>query len=99
MRKKFIFYGQVQGIGFRFRASRSARKHKITGWVKNNDDGSVTLVTEGSEKNIENLINYLKNYLQGKIENIRVLIEEESIEKEEGLEGFKIYQNITKENL
>jgi len=85
MRKKFIFYGKVQGIGFRFRASRSARKHKITGWVKNNDDGSVTLATEGSEKNIENLINYLKNYLQGKIENI-----EESIEKEEGLKAFEI---------
>jgi len=85
MRKRIIFYGDVQGIGFRFRASRSARKHKIAGWVKNNDDGSVTLVTEGSEKNIESLINYLKNYFQGKIENI-----EENIEKEEGLEGFKI---------
>lgn len=85
MRKKIIFYGDVQGIGFRFQASRSARKHKIAGWVKNNSDGSVTLVTEGSEKNIESLINYLKNYFQGKIENI-----EENIEKEEELEGFKI---------
>ena len=85
MRKKFIFYGKVQGINFRFTAKMLARKHNLVGWVENNNDGSVTLVAEGTEKNIESLINYLKNYFQGKIENI-----EENIEKEEGFIDFEV---------
>lgn len=88
MRKKFIFYGQVQGVNFRFTAQMLARKHNLAGWVKNNDDGSVTLMAEGSEENIESLINNLKNYFQDNIENI---IEAEIVEKEEGLKGFEIH--------
>ena len=85
MKKKFIFYGRVQGIGFRFRAEMLAKKFNIFGWVENNEDGSVTLVVEGLEKDIENLINNLKDYFQDNIENIK-----EDIEKDEGLIDFKI---------
>ena len=85
MKKKFIFYGQVQGMGFRFRAAMLSGKYNISGWVENNDNGSVTLVAEGAKKNIESLINNLKDYFQDNIENIQ-----ESIEKDEGLIDFKI---------
>lgn len=85
MRKKIIFYGKVQGVGFRYAIKMLAEKFNIFGWVKNNNDRSVTLVAEGLEKNIENLINGLKNYFQDNIENI-----EESIEKDEGLIDFEI---------
>lgn len=85
MRKRIIFYGQVQGIGFRFRTAVLAKKFNIFGWVKNNNDGSVTLVAEGLEENIESLINNLKDYFQDNIENIK-----EIIEKEEGLIDFEI---------
>ncbi len=85
MKKKFIFYGRVQGIGFRFRAEMLAKKFNIFGWVENNDDGGVTLIAEGAEENIESLINNLKDYFQDNIENIK-----ESIEKGEGLIDFKI---------
>jgi len=85
MRKKFIFYGQVQGVGFRFRVAMLAKKYNLTGWVENNDGGGVILVAEGLEENIESLINCLKDYFQDNIENI-----EESIEKDEGLIDFEI---------
>jgi len=85
MRKKIIFYGQVQGIGFRFRVEMLAKKFNIFGWVENNYNGSVTLVAEGLEKNIESLVDRLKVYFQGNIENI-----EESVEKDEGLIDFEI---------
>jgi len=85
MYKKFIFYGQVQGIGFRDAAKMFAEKFNIFGWVENNDNGSVTLAAEGVEENIESLINNLKDYFQDNIENIK-----ESIEKDEGLIDFKI---------
>jgi acylphosphatase len=85
MKKKFIFYGKVQSVGFRFRADMLAKKYNIFGWVENNDDGSVLLIAEGGEANIEKLINNLRIYFQDNIENI-----EESVEKDEGLIDFKI---------
>ena len=85
MKKKFIFYGQVQGIGFRFTTQMLVRKYNLVGWVENSDNGSVILVAEGAKKDIESLINNLKDYFQDNIENI-----EESVEKDEGLIGFKI---------
>jgi len=85
MRKKIIFYGKVQGVGFRYAAKMLAEKHNLVGWVENNNDGSVTLIVGGLKKDIENLINNLKDYFQDNIENI-----EESVEKDEGLIDFEI---------
>jgi len=85
MKKKFIFYGRVQGVNFRFIAKKLAEKYHISGWVENNNDGSVTLIAEGAEENIESLINNLKDYFQDNIENIK-----ENIEKDEGLIDFEI---------
>lgn len=85
MVKKVIFYGGVQGIGFRAAAQMLAEKYNIAGWVKNNDDGSVGLVAEGLEENIENFIDHLKKYFQDNIEKTI-----ESIEDEKELKGFEI---------
>lgn len=85
MKKKFIFYGKVQSVGFRFRAEMLAKKYNIFGWVENNDNGSATLVAEGVKKDIESLINNLKYHFQDNIEDIK-----ETIEKDEGLIDFKI---------
>ncbi|MGH8014978.1 MAG: acylphosphatase [Candidatus Zixiibacteriota bacterium] len=52
--------GQVQGVGFRFFCHRLASSLKITGWVKNNYDGSVLVRAEGDRSQIEELINNLK---------------------------------------
>ena len=40
MRKHYRFYGEVQGVGFRYRASQAARSLELTGWVRNDYDGS-----------------------------------------------------------
>ena len=39
--------GQVQGVGFRYRARYAAQSLELTGWVENEDDGSVTLEVQG----------------------------------------------------
>jgi acylphosphatase len=85
MRKRFIFYGQVQGVGFRYAAKMLAEKYNLVGWVENNNDGSVALVVEGLKNNIQSVINSLKDYFQDNIENI-----EEKMEKDEGLIDFEI---------
>lgn len=77
--KKITFYGKVQGVGFRYFSSKFAKKLKITGWVKNNEDGTVTLVAQGEEKNIEALINYLKLFFKGKIEKTEVQAKKQEI--------------------
>ena len=39
VRKHIYFSGQVQGVGFRYRAKNAARANDLTGWVDNLWDG------------------------------------------------------------
>lgn len=41
------FVGEVQGVGFRWTCRTIASSIGLTGWVKNEDDGSVTLELQG----------------------------------------------------
>lgn len=61
IRKEFHFEGNVQNIGFRFEVQSHAKPLGITGYAKNNDDGSVTAELQGTQKNINKVITYLKN--------------------------------------
>ena len=53
--------GRVQGVGYRYSAARAAAKYRISGWVRNNFDGSVELECEGFAKDIDNFIAWLKS--------------------------------------
>lgn len=61
IRKEFHFEGNVQNIGFRFEVQSHAKPLGVTGYAKNNDDGSVTAELQGTQKNINKVITYLKN--------------------------------------
>lgn len=56
IRKRIVFSGWVQGVGFRWRARQAAQLFGCTGWVKNEYDGSVTMEIQGSEEQIEQVI-------------------------------------------
>jgi acylphosphatase len=43
------FQGRVQGVGFRYTVISLSSSHAVTGYVRNDFDGSVELVAEGSE--------------------------------------------------
>lgn len=47
------FIGTVQGVGFRYTTKEIAKRFAVTGFVKNEEDGSVTLVAEGEEKELQ----------------------------------------------
>ena len=47
-RRHWHFTGSVQGVGFRYRAQYAARSLELTGWVRNEEDGSVTLEVQGA---------------------------------------------------
>lgn len=61
IRKHYIFYGNVQGVGFRYRAYYAAREYNVSGWVKNLYDGSVELEAEGTAEDIEAMLLAIQN--------------------------------------
>jgi len=54
-RLQAIVRGDVQGVGFRYFVQRKAQQLGLSGWVRNNDDGTVELVAEGSRQQLEQL--------------------------------------------
>ena len=70
IRKHIIFYGRVQGVGFRYYAVQKANQLGLTGWVKNLYDGSVEMEVEGEEPLIDQLIIFLQNRTYVWIENM-----------------------------
>ncbi len=59
-RANVFFSGMVQGVGFRFTASRLAGQSGLVGYVKNLHDGKVELMVQGEEEKISDLIYNLK---------------------------------------
>jgi acylphosphatase len=49
-RLHIIIFGRVQGVFFRSNTQKQARKLNLTGWVRNNSDGTVEIVAEGSQE-------------------------------------------------
>lgn len=61
VRKHITFHGRVQGVGFRYTAKYLARSLRLSGWVKNEWDGTVTLEIQGREALIQKLLVGLNN--------------------------------------
>lgn len=59
-RKHFVFYGEVQGVGFRYSARMIANSLSLTGWVENEYDGSVTAEVQGSPYDIDAFLERLR---------------------------------------
>jgi acylphosphatase len=54
------FRGEVQGVGFRVIAARLARGFPVTGWVRNDGDGSVTLEVQGELEALQRFLASLR---------------------------------------
>ncbi len=61
IRKYILFYGRVQGVGFRYYAVNKANQLGLTGWVRNLPDGTVEMEVQGEEPLIDELIIFLQN--------------------------------------
>ncbi|MBR6967650.1 MAG: acylphosphatase [Ruminococcus sp.] len=68
IRRHIIFYGCVQGVGFRWKAKHTAVRYGISGWVRNLDDGSVEMEAEGTPRDIDDLTETLRNHSWGSVE-------------------------------
>ncbi len=56
IRKRIVFTGSVQGVGFRWRAKHAAELCRCTGWCRNAWDGSVVMEIQGEQEAIDAVI-------------------------------------------
>ncbi|MDU5336895.1 acylphosphatase [Enterococcus sp.] len=60
MKKHINVTGRVQGVGFRYTTYQMAVEIGLTGTVKNEDNGSVTIEAVGTREQIDQLLEKLK---------------------------------------
>lgn len=58
IRVHLIVSGKVQGVWFRESTRLKAVELAVKGWVKNRPDGTVEIVAEGMEPNINNFVEW-----------------------------------------
>ena len=79
IRKHLVFSGIVQGVGFRWRARRAAEAFGVSGWVRNDWSGTVTMELQGTETQIESVLAAIGRGTYIRIEGVearRIPIEE-----------------------
>ncbi len=70
IRKRFYFSGRVQGVGFRYQATRLARSCGLTGYVRNLWDGRVEMEIQGEESVVWDMVGALHKQPYIRIENM-----------------------------
>lgn len=53
-------YGRVQGVGFRYETRDEARRLGLTGFARNEPDGSVYIEAEGKERKLNAFLELCK---------------------------------------
>lgn len=61
VRRRLNFRGRVQGVGFRYKAKYLAKSMGLTGWVRNEMDGTVTLEIQGRPQLVDKLLQGLNH--------------------------------------
>lgn len=80
-------FGEVQGVGMRYWINQIARELNLTGWVKNEPDGTVSILAQGREEDLNKLILFIKNKIDfTKIERL----EEQRDEVKDQIRNFNI---------
>jgi acylphosphatase len=58
--RRFQVRGRVQGVGFRWFVEREAHMLGIAGWVRNNADGTVEILAQGTGDQLSGLHSRLR---------------------------------------
>ena len=84
IRQHIVFYGWVQGVGFRWRAMQAAAGFGVTGWVRNDPSGSVTMEIQGTREQIDEVVMAIERSPYISIDRMEV----KTIPLKEGERGF-----------
>jgi len=58
--RRFLVRGRVQGVGFRWFVEREAHMLQLAGWVRNNPDGTVEVLAQGTREQLAGLHSRLR---------------------------------------
>jgi acylphosphatase len=83
-RKRVRFAGRVQGVGFRATAHAVASGFDVSGWVRNERDGTVLMEAQGRDLDV------FINALTGKMDRFIERTESEQIAPVEQERGFAV---------
>jgi len=59
-RIEITVHGRVQGVAFRWYTTRQAQALGLTGWVRNQPDGSVRMMAEGDRAALETFLAWVQ---------------------------------------
>lgn len=60
IRKGLIVHGRVQGVGFRFIASSIAHACHVTGFVRNEFNGTVSIEVQGADHRVNSFVDQIR---------------------------------------
>lgn len=86
MRFELSFHGRVQGVGFRAVSHQLANEHGVTGWIRNEADGTVSLIAEGPRDTVEAYLDALRTRMGENIISEKLTTSDET----RGYAGFEI---------
>ena len=86
IRRRVVVYGLVQGVFFRDSVRQRAATAGVTGWVRNNREGTVEAVFEGQPSAVEQLVSFSREGPRGaRVDRVEIHVEEP-----EGTDVFRI---------
>lgn len=86
MRCEARFTGRVQGVGFRMVTHEIALDHGIHGWVRNEADGTVMAVFEGTPAAVDGCLDALRERTSEFISKVSL----SKFDDDHGYAGFEI---------
>jgi acylphosphatase len=85
--RRFLVRGRVQGVGFRWFVEREAHLLSVAGWVRNNADGAVEVLAQGTREQLSALSGRLH---QGPRAARVDAVDESEVPLSQGLKTFRI---------
>lgn len=85
--RRFVVRGRVQGVGFRWFVEREAHILGIAGWVRNNSNGTVEVLAQGTRDQLSGLRSrLLEGPRAARVDDVEV----SEAEAVKGLNSFRI---------
>ena len=72
LRKRVLYQGHVQGVGFRYTTQSIAKRYDVRGFVQNLPDGRVELVAEGEKHELAAFLDDVRERMNRQIRNEQV---------------------------
>ncbi len=72
LRYDITFTGRVQGVNFRWITCQAAGKYEVSGWVRNEPDGSVRCLVEGDAHELDRFVQTVQAAMTGFIRDTRI---------------------------